>query len=110
MNVVCDIIDCEEKIKEWISSDSKVLKCGFKDNMGNTTILGSKYYQYGKYKLNFIEVIEEIQMNIQSDIYPSNVLLSFKNQKENPKDDSLPKWSDKSIEEWRYWYLIGIKM
>lgn len=108
--VVCDIIDCEKKIKEWVESPSKQLLCGFHGDHGGTGINNTKFYQYGKYKLDFLEVLNEIHDNIRTDRYPSNVILSFKKQKENPEDDSLPKWSNEDLDNWGYWYLVGVKI
>jgi len=105
MFVTCSIVDCEKKIKEWMESDEDTLYCGFVD----VKTENEDYYEYGNYKRDFIEMIEEVQMNIRGPDYPENIVLSFKNLDKQPDDERLPVWNMKEIDDWGYWYLIGKK-
>ena len=108
--VKVNIIDCEEKIQEWINTDiSNTLIISFFD-YEKTFVKREKYYEYCKYQLDLFEVIEEIQTNLVSNLYPEYVLITFKNRDTNPHNDNMVQWNEKSLENTGYWYIICHKI
>lgn len=89
--ITCSITDIEKSIKDWVKQKDRprILVVSFNDHVEGD--------------FDFFDEIEEVQMNIRSQNYPDNVVISFKQFEENPISPDMTKWTDLSE---KYWYII----
>lgn len=87
--VQCSMLEAENTINKWLKLKERVktLIVSFEDELDYDL-----FYQ-----------IEEIQMNIRSQNYPDNVVISFKQLNVNPENCEMTNWINC---EDGYWYII----
>lgn len=69
------------------------------------------YYSFYDEEFKDWHQIEELQMNIRSAKYASNVIISLKELLHNPEDELMPQWDlNANPEVLNYWYLVAIKI